>query len=321
MTMWGQVLAFFGALLPGAGPQGYNGYLEADYVYLAPLSAGRITEIDAAEGDLVKAGEVLARLDDQAQHAAVKGAEAAVAQAEANLDNLSTGSRDAEIAVIAASLKKAQADRDLAQQNLERTLQLAGQGQVSAAKVDQDKAAAQAAAAQVEQLAAQLTVAQLPAREAQRGAAEAALAVVQAQADAARIALEDRVLVAPISGLLDHSFYQVGEVAASGAPVMALFDPGKIKAIFFVPEAKRASVAPGMRLTVACDGCAGGSATVSRMASEPQYTPPILYSRDERGRLVFRVEAVVEGVIGLQPGQPVTLEPMTLEPATSEPAK
>lgn len=310
MTIWAQVVGFLAGLMGAAAPSGYNGYLEADYIYVAPLSAGRIVEIDADEGSAVTAGQVLAQLDDQAQEAAFKGAQAAVAQALANLDNLSTGSREAEIAVIRASLKKAQADRDLAQATLERTLQLSGQGQVSAAKVDQDRAAAMASSAQVEQLAAQLTVAQLPAREAQRGAAEAALAVAKAQAEAARIALEDRVLRAPIAGLLDRSFYQVGEVAGSGAPVLSVYDPGQIKAIFFVPEAARAGIVPGLRLAVACDGCDGAVARVSRVASEPQYTPPILYSRDERGRLVFRVEAVVEGVSGLQPGQPVTLGPL-----------
>ncbi len=312
MSIGSQVLGFFAALWPAA-PSGYNGYLEADYLYVAPLSAGRITEIDVADGAAVTAGQVLARLDDQAQRAALQGAEAAVAQAVANLDNLATGGRAAEIAVIRASLKKAEADRDLAQSTLERTLQLAGQGQVSAAKVDQDRASAASAAAQVEQLSAQLAVAQLPAREAQRGAAEAALAVARAQAEAAQIALDDRTLKAPLSGILDRSFYQVGEVAASGAPVMAVYDPGRVKAIFFVPEAERARIAPGVTLAVDCDGCQGAMATVSRVASEPQYTPPILYSRDERGRLVFRVEAVVAGMT-LQPGQPVTLR----EPAGHE---
>lgn len=310
MSVWAKVLGFVVSLFGAAAPSGYNGYLEADYVYVAPLSAGRIVALDVAEGSAVTAGQVLARLDDQAQRAALQGAEAAVAQARANLDNLSTGSREAEVAVIRASLKKAQADRDLAAATLERTLNLAGQGQVSAAKVDQDRAAAAASAASVEQLAAQLAVAQLPAREAQRGAAEAALAVAEAQAEAARIALADRVLEAPISGVLDRSFYQVGEVAGSGAPVLALFDPGKVKAIFFVPEALRAGMVPGVKLSVACDGCGGAVAVVSRVASEPQYTPPILYSRDERGRLVFRVEALVQGAAGLQPGQPVTLEPL-----------
>lgn len=306
MTIWAWVLGLWASVFGPEAAPGFNGYLEADYLYVAPLSPGRITGIDAEEGARVTAGQVLARLDDEAQLAAVKGAEAAVAQARANLDNLSTGSREAEIAVIRASLKKATADRDLAAATLERTLNLAGQGQVSAAKVDQDRAAADAAAAQVEQLSAQLTVAQLPARDAQRGAAEAALAVAEAQADAARIALDDRVLKAPISGILDRSFYQAGEVAASGAPVLSVYDPGRVKAIFFVPEAARASVTLGEKLAVECDGCAGAIATVTKIGSEPQYTPPILYSRDERGRLVFRVEALVDGM-ALQPGQPVTL--------------
>lgn len=314
MSVWGQVSGFVSGLLgglvaalgPAAGPVGYNGYLEAQYVYLAPLSAGRITRINAVEGAAVTAGQVLVLLDDQAQQAALAGAEAAVAQARANLDNLASGSREAEVAVIRASLKQAQADSDLAAAMFQRTVHLAVEGQVTQARVDQDRAAAGAAAAQVEQLAAQLTVAQLPARSALREAAQAALAVAQAQAGAARIALADRALAAPIAGLVDRSFYQVGEVAAASAPVLALYDPGRVKAIFFVPEASRAGMVPGLRLVVECDACAGGVATVTRVASEPQYTPPILYSRDERGRLVFRVEAVVAGM-ALQPGQPVTL--------------
>lgn len=310
MSGLADLLALVAGFWGGGEPQGYSGYLEADFVYLAPLSAGRITELDAEEGQMVQAGQVLARLDDQAQQASLRGALAAVAQARANLDNLSTGSREAEIAVIRASLKQAQADRDLAQITLERTLNLSGQGQVSVAKVDQDRATAQAAAARVEALAAQLAVAQLPARPAQREAAEAALALAEAQAEEARIALSNRVLLAPLTGRLDRRLYEPGEIAASGAPVMALYDPSKVKAIFFVPEADLAGMAPGHRLDLACEGCApgngAGQATVTRVSEAPQYTPPILYSRDERHRLVFRVEAVVEGV-ALRPGQPVTL--------------
>ena len=111
MTIWSQIMGVFAAVLPGESA-GYDGYLEADYVYVAPLSPGRIIALDAAEGDHVTAGQVLVRLDDQAQRAGLAGAEAAVAQAEANLDNLSTGSRAAEIAVIQASVRKAEADRD-----------------------------------------------------------------------------------------------------------------------------------------------------------------------------------------------------------------
>lgn len=286
----------------------YNGYLEADYVYVAPLTPGRIVSIAADEGDLVQAGQMLVVLEDSAQVAALQAAVAGVAQAQANLDNLQTGSRAAEIEVIEASLHKAEADRDLAASNAARTESLVRQGQVSAAKRDQDRATLASAEAQVEQLTAQLNVARLPARDAQRLAAEAALQMAEARAEGARIDLADRKLMAPVTGVLDRRFYDAGEVAATGAPVLSIFQPERIKAVFYVPEGERAGFAPGDVLRLSCDGCAEGmTARITRMASEPQYTPPIIYSRDERGRLVFRAEAQVDGAAGLQPGQPVTL--------------
>ena len=289
-------------------PPVFNGYLEADYVYVAPLTAGRIVSIGAEEGAQVRQGQVLVTLEQSSQAAALQAAQAGVAQAEANLDNLSTGGRQDEIAVIAASLHKAEADRDLATATFTRTQQLSALGQVSAAKVDQDRAGLASATAAVEQLAAQLQVAKLPARDAQRLAAEAALAMAKAGAEGARIALADRVLRAPVTGVLDRRFYEPGEVAATGAPVLSIFQPERIKVIFYVPEAQRAGVQLGDVLQMGCDGCAAGlSARVIKLAIEPQYTPPILYSRDERGRLVFAVEAQVQDAMGLLPGQPVTL--------------
>jgi HlyD family secretion protein len=78
--------------------------------------------------------------------------------------------------------------------------------------------------------------------------------------------------------------------------------------LFFIPQPERAGFAPGDVLALSCDGCpAGLEATVSRLASDPQFTPPIIYSREERQRLVFRAEAEVAGDAGLLPGQPVTL--------------
>ena len=311
MSVWDWIIGAVVAVVPGLGPDEppvYNGYLEADYIYVAPLSAGRIVAIAAGEGEQVRAGQVLVTLEDSAQKAALQAAEAGVAQAGANLDNLMTGGRADEIAVIAASLHRAEADRALAEANFARTTQLAVQGQVSAARVDQDRTALAAAQAAVEQLQAQLTVAGLPARDAQRVAAEAALAVARAGAEGARIALADRVLRAPVSGVLERRFYEPGEVAGSGAPLLAIFQPDRLRVIFYLPQAERAGFRLGEVLQMACDGCpAGISARIILMASEPQYTPPILYSRDERGRLVFRAEAQVNGMGGLLPGQPVTL--------------
>ena len=311
MSVQDWIVAAIAVVVPGFGAPEvplYNGYLEADYLYVAALSPGRIVAIAAEEGDVVRQGQVLVLLEDSPQKAALQAAQAGVGQAQANLDNLATGGREAEIAVIRASLRKAKADQVLAGATAARTEQLVRQGQVSAARADQDRAGLESAAAQVEQLQAQLNVAQLPARDAQRLAAEAGLAMARAQAEGARIGLADRRLTAPVSGVLDRRFYDAGEVAATGAPILSIFQPERIKAVFYVPEGMRAGFALGDVLQMSCDGCAAGmTARITRMAAEPQYTPPIIYSRDERGRLVFRAEAQVKGAAGLQPGQPVTL--------------
>ena len=289
----------------------WNGYLEADYVYIAPLTAGRITRVHADQGDHVAAFAVLVEMDTEAQTAALAAAKAGVAQAQANLDNLETGSRAAEIAVIAASLRRAEADRDLAQGNLDRTQVLTDKGTASSVLLQQMQSQLAVAQAQVDQLQAQLEVAKLPARAAQRTAAEAALEVARFQALSAQVALRDRSLMAPITGVIDQRFFNPGEVAGAGVPILSLYDPDKLKVIFFVPEARRALLALGKVMAVTCDTCpANLQATVTRIAPEPQFTPPILYSRDERGRLVFRAEALMAETRALSPGQPVSLTPL-----------
>jgi HlyD family secretion protein len=298
-------------ILPGFGAPVapvYNGYVEADYVYVAPLSAGRIVSVLAAEGDRVAKGQLLLKLEDTSQTEALRAAEAGVAVARANLDNLQTGSREAEIAVIRASLHKAFADQKLARTTLDRSTALLERGLVPPAQVDTDRANLDRADAQIEQLQAQLKVAELPARDAQRLAAEGSLDMAKAQAAIARSNLDDRTIQAPATGVVDRIFFDAGEVAATGAPILSIFPPDRLKAIFFIPEPERTSFRVGDRLNLACDGCGEGiTARITYLASDPQYTPPIIYSRDERARLVFRAEALLEHGDGLLPGQPISL--------------
>ena len=298
---------------PGfAGPMitEYNGYAEADYVYVAPAAAGRIVEINAEEGATIAAGAVLFRIDDTHQTTALRAAEAQVAVARATLDNLATGSRAAEIDVIRATLAQAEADQRLARLTLERSQNLLASGAVTQARIDGDTAALQGADARVAQLQAQLQVAELPARDAQRIGAEAALEAALAQADDARLALKDRTVFAPADGVVDEVFYAVGEVAGAGAPVVAILPENSLKALFYIPESDRAQLWLGQEFAVQCSGCPDGiTARLLRIAPSPQYTPPIIYSRAERTRLVFRAEAEILNAAGLLPGQPLTLRP------------
>lgn len=303
------MLAAVMSLLPGGAAEdaSYPGYLEADYVYVAPVSAGRIAGIAVTEGQTIAVGDVLFTLEDAQQRALLAAAEARVASARATLENLVTGSRVQEIDVIRASLSKAQSDLDLATSNLERSEKLLTAGAVPEVRVEQDRAALASAQAQVEQLTAQVSVAELPARNAQQLAAEANLTAAEADASRAALDLADRQTVAPAAGVVDRLFYSSGEMAAAGTPVVSIMPAGALKARFFVPEADRAGLVVGGAVFVGCDGCTVMLAHITYLAAEPQTTPPVIYSREERGRLVYLVEAELELPRGLQPGQPVTV--------------
>lgn len=303
------MLAAILAILPGGAAEdvGYPGYLEADYVYVAPVSAGRISGLAVAEGQTVAAGELLFALEDGQHQALLAAAEARVASAQATLENLVTGSRSQEIDVIRASLGKAQSDLALAEANLIRSEKLLAAGAVPAVRVEQDRAALASAQAQVQQLTAQVGVAELPARNAQQVAAEANLTAAEADARRAALDLADRQTLAPAAGVVDRLFYSVGEMAAAGAPVASILPAGALKARFFVPEPDRAALAVGATVAVSCDGCTAMTARITYLAREPQTTPPVIYSREERGRLVYLVEAELDAPGTLQPGQPVTV--------------
>lgn len=311
-----EVLAFFTGLLamviPSLGEvptSQYAGYVEADYVYAAPNSGGVIDAFAVVEGQTVQRGAVLFTLTHAQQDALLAGAQARVAAADATAKNLATGSRSAEVDVIRASLNKAQTDLVLAQTNLARSEKLDALGLTPKAKLDQDRATLASAQAQVDQLSAQLTVAELPARSGQQLAAEANLLAAQADVDKAKSDLADRTVVAPQDGVVDRLFYGRGEMVGAGMPVVSLLPAGALKIKFYVDEAARPGFVLGDELAVSCDGCATGiTAHVSRFAADPQFTPPVIYSRDERSRLVFLVEAVIDAPGALHPGQPVSVE-------------
>ncbi|GKY88185.1 HlyD family secretion protein [Sinisalibacter aestuarii] len=310
VTAW--FTALLAAILPGFGEDTtpvYNGYVEAEYVYVAPSVTGRLRNLSVHEGDTIVAGAFLFDQDATKQRAALRAANAIIAQAEANLRNLETGSREAEIQVIRASLEEARVAQSLAQTTLARTENLFEREIVTQARVDADRAALEQANAHVAQLQAQLQVAELPARGEQVIAAEATLNAARADADLAAAQLDDMRVTAPVQGLVEKVYFEAGEVAAAGSPVISILPPDALKVLFYLPEPERSSFALGQELALSCEGCAEGvTATISRIASDPQFTPPIIYSRDQRTRLVFRAEARLPGGTGLLPGQPVTLE-------------
>ncbi|MEQ1808116.1 MAG: HlyD family secretion protein, partial [Burkholderiaceae bacterium] len=113
---------------------------------------------------------------------------------------------------------------------------------------------------------------------------------------------------APADARISETFFRVGEWVGAGQPVLALLPPGATKARFFVPESELAGVAVGQSVSVSCDGCGAPiAARIDFIATQPEYTPPVIYSNSQRARLVFMVEARPDAKDStrLRPGQPV----------------
>jgi HlyD family secretion protein len=286
-----------------------QGYVEGTYVYVSAEAAGRIVERSATAGTRVAAGDVLFTLDDAGQEQAVAGAEARLAQAAAELANLQTGRRSEELGVLAANLASARTTLQNAEDDYRRKLQLRERGVVAQSVVDAARTARDTAQAQAEAAERTLQVGRLPARPEEIAAAEKNVAAEQAALAQARLALERRQVTAPAAGLVAETFYEPGEHVAGGQPVVSLLPDANRKVRFFVPERQLAAVSPGTEVSIGCDGCADGlKATITFVAPAAEFTPPILYSKDSRDKLVFRVDAAPQGdAARLKVGQPLDI--------------
>ena len=288
----------------------YFGYVEGEYVYISAREPGTVTTVTVSDGDPVEQGALLAELDSDRHRQMLRAAEARLSAAKANLRDMNKGSRNEEIAVVEARLRAAQSDRDLARENLTRTEALIERRLAPDSQGDRDRAALQAAEAAVTRLQAELVVARLPRREAQREAAEQEMQVAAADLQNKKTDLADRQIRAPVSGRVERVLLREGERAKAGSAVLSLLPPNGIKVRFYVPEPKRAVIQVGDPVLVGCTGCGQPvAASVSFVASDAEFTPPVIYSLEERARLVFLVEARFSNKTVLSPGQPVEIRP------------
>jgi HlyD family secretion protein len=138
--------------------------------------------------------------------------------------------------------------------------------------------------------------------------AEAAQRQAKANLDWSQTRLARRRAVAPAAGVIQQLYFRPGETVPPGRPVMSLLPPGNLKLRFFAPERVLQDVKYGATVNVSCDGCeAGLTAKVTFIASSAEYTPPVIYSLDERAKLVFLIEARPEHPEKFRVGQPVTV--------------
>ena len=287
------------------------GYVEGEYVQIAPIEVARIVSLDVRRGDLVKAGETIASVEATDAEIAVRNADGALAQAQAELANILYGRRPEEIAAIQATLDAAKVQTEDNQRSLDRVRDLNARGFAPQADLDRAQTAYDVSSSRVKELTANLAVAKLPARDDEIAAARSKVTQTQAALDQARWRLGQRTLSAPAAGQISDIVRHPGEVAGPTAPVVLMLPDGALKLTLYAPEAALSSLALGDQLSVRCDGCPLGlSAAVSYIAREPEFTPPVIYSLDQRQTLVYLIEArpVHDVTLRLQPGQIVDVE-------------
>jgi len=260
------------AACSGQKPHGWLGYAEGDNAFISAPQAGWVAHLAVERGDVVKPGQLLFTLDDTREAAARDEAAAAIPQ-------------------IQAQLKQARANLDLARITLARQQGLARAHAGVPTALDQAETSYKQAAASVSQLQAQETQA-------------------QAALTGAQYALSQRDIVSKVRGPVQDIYFRQGEFVPASTPVLSVLPPRNIYVRFFVPETEFARVHLGQRVRITCDRCKPLTATVTFIAQQQEFTPPVIFSIGNREKLVFKMEARAAGGLPLHPGQPVEVHPL-----------
>jgi HlyD family secretion protein len=244
------------AMLAGCDEQrdpGYQGWVEADMIFVSPDETGRVTKLNVREGDEVKTGMQLYTVDDDLQ------------QADLNQNNATLAN---------------------AQQTYDRAASLSKTGSGTQANLD---------------------------------SAVSALRVAEARVNTSQTRLARRIGFAPVTGTVQQIYFREGEMVPAQRPVLSIMPPGNMKLRFFVPESDLPKLAIGDEVRVACDNCAADlTAKVYFVATMAEYTPPVIYSLDERNKLVYLIQARPSRPDALRVGQPISVFPLPKTPVEAK---
>jgi HlyD family secretion protein len=233
------------AMLAGCNERkdpGFQGWIEADMIFVSPDESGRVTKLNVREGEEVKPGAPLYTVDDDLQ------------QADLNQNNATLAN---------------------AQQSYDRAASLSKTGSGTQANLD---------------------------------SAVSALRVAEARVNTSQTRLARRSGFAPIGGTIQQIYFREGEMVAAQRPVVSIMPPGNMKLRFFVPETELPKLALGDEVKVTCDNCAADlTAKIYFIATSAEYTPPVIYSLDERYKLVYLVQARPSRPDALRVGQPISV--------------
>ena len=277
-----------------------NGRIEAVEIDIAARTAGRVKEIRVDEGDFVRAGQELGRMDTAVLEAQLREAEAQLQRARIGIETAQSQvtQREAEKQAAEALIAQRKAGFDAAQKRLARTRELVTKNAVSEAQLDDDRAAAEAARAAVASAQAQAAAAQAAIGQAKSNVVAAKSAVEAAQATLQRIQadIDDSVLTSPRDGRVQYRVAQPGEVLSPGGVVLNMVDLTDVYMTFFLPTEQAGRVALGDEAHLVLDAAPQYviPAEVSFVADVAQFTPKTVETAEERLKLMFRIKARID---------------------------
>lgn len=297
-----------------------SGTVEATEARVGFEGGGRLTAVGPREGETVTAGQDLARVDAADLLARRDQAAAQVEAARARLAELVSGARREEVAQAEAEQRASTERRDDAERDLTRTRTLVEGGAMPREALDKAQTARDIAVERLRQAAEQVALLRRGARAEQVAAQRSLVEQAQAALAVAEVALGKTVLRAPFAGLVTVRHREPGEVVVPGAPVFTLIEPGARWVRIYVPEDRLGAVPLGGAATLRTDSYPDKtySGRVTFLASEAEFTPKNVQTKEERVRLVYaaKVQVLDDPRMELKPGLPVDVE-VALQPASA----
>lgn len=297
-------------LLSGCHPshKRYQGYIEGKSIYLASPSSGLLNLLSVKRGQRIKKGTLLFKLDASPQLEDLHDAVALLQQGKKTVDDLEAPKRPPEMDFIKAQIAQSDAQIHLSELRLHRNQKLYEKNATDKDSVD---AAAERYAEMLQtkaQFEANLRLAQLGSREGQINSAKAKVASLEALVLKAKWQLAQKTLYAPVDGIIFDTYFSQGEFVPAQKPVVAILDADNIRVEFFVPLRALSSIKLGQKIEFECEGESKRNvAVIDYISPTVEYIPPLVYSRDNDDKLVFRVKAATSNPYVFKPGQPVTV--------------
>lgn len=286
----------------------YQGYVEGKFVYVASPQSGRMDKLSVARGDTVAIGKPLFALDQEPELSAEAQARESLRSEEARLEDLQTGKRPPEKEVIASELAQAKVEHQKTVEILKSDEAQHAAGGLPLTDLIASRAAVEANAALVRRYQSDLQVAELPGREAQVKAQTQVVAASRAALQQATWKLQQKKVAASHGGLIFDTLYREGEWVSAGKPIVQMLPPENIEIRFFVPEPVVGKLQIGQNISIHVDGRDDSvPARITFVSTEVEYTPPLIYSDENRAKLVFMIIAkpTADQAATLHPGQPV----------------